>query len=178
SVVVDGTNTGVATDFDGKYTLTNVPSNATLVFSSIGYATQRIAVNGQSTINVLLAEDLQALDEVVVVGYGTQSRAAVTGAISNVKTEEIAAVPVANPVEALQGRAAGVLVVNTGGPGTEPSVTIRGLGSFNNNSPLYVVDGVIVGNLSGISQNDIESINILKDASTTAVYGAKGANGV
>src|SRR5690606_1127019 len=110
SVVVDGTNTGVATDFDGKYTLTNVPSNATLVFSSIGYATQRIAVNGQSTINVLIAEDLQALDEVVVVGYGTQSRAAVTGAISNVKTEEIAAVPVAHPVEALQARAAGGLV--------------------------------------------------------------------
>src|SRR5690606_24769329 len=132
----------------------------------------------QSTINVLMAEDLQALDEVVVVGYGTQSRAAVTGAISNVKTEEIAAVPVANAAEALQGRAAGVLVVNTGGPGTEPSVSIRGLGSFNNNAPLYVVDGVIVGNLSGISQNDIASINILKDASTTAVYGAKGANGV
>ncbi|MBU3821951.1 TonB-dependent receptor [Flavobacteriaceae bacterium XHP0103] len=178
SVVVDGTTNGQATDFDGKYTLSNVPSNATLVLSSIGYATQRVAVNGQTTINVLMEEDLQSLDEVVVVGYGTQSRAAVTGAISNVKTEEIAAVPVANAVEALQGRAAGVLVVNTGGPGTEPAVTIRGLGSFNNNAPLYVVDGVIVGNLSGISQNDIESINILKDASTTAVYGAKGANGV
>lgn len=178
SVVVDGTTNGIATDFDGKYTLSNVPSNATLVFSAIGYATQRIAVNGQATINVLLAEDLQALDEVVVVGYGTQSRASVTGAISSVSTEEITALPVANPVEALQGRAAGVLVVNTGGPGTEPSVTIRGLGTFGNNAPLYVIDGVIVGNLSGISQNDIESVNVLKDASTTAVYGAQGANGV
>jgi len=178
SVVIDGTNTNVATDADGKYTLTNVSSNATLVFSSLGYETQRIDVNGQSTINVRLVENLQALEEVVVVGYGTQSRATVTGAMSNVKAEEISAVPVANAVEALQGRAAGVLVVNTGGPGTEPSVSIRGLGSFNNNAPLYVVDGVIVGNLSGISQNDIESINVLKDASTTAVYGAKGANGV
>lgn len=178
TVIVDGTSNGNATDFDGKYTLSNVASNATLVISYVGYVTQRVPVNGQTTVNVTLAEDLQALDEVVVVGYGTQSRAAVTGAISSVKTEEIAAVPVANAVEALQGRAAGVLVVNTGGPGTEPSVTIRGLGSFNNNAPLYVVDGVIVGNLSGISQNDIESVNILKDASTTAVYGAKGANGV
>lgn len=177
-VRIDGTNTEVATDFNGQYTLIKVPSNATLVFSSIGYETQRIDVNGQSTINVRLVENLQALDEVVVVGYGTQSRATVTGAMSNVRAEEVSAVPVANAVEALQGRAAGVLVVNTGGPGTEPSVSIRGLGSFNNNAPLYVVDGVIVGNLSGISQNDIESINVLKDASTTAVYGAKGANGV
>lgn len=177
-VRIDGTNTEVATDFNGQYALIKVPSNATLVFSSIGYETQRIDVNGQSTINVRLVENLQALDEVVVVGYGTQSRATVTGAMSNVRAEEVSAVPVANAVEALQGRAAGVLVVNTGGPGTEPSVSIRGLGSFNNNAPLYVVDGVIVGNLSGISQNDIESINVLKDASTTAVYGAKGANGV
>ena len=178
NVAVDGTNINVATGADGTYTLAEVPSDATLVFSSIGYETQRIEVNGQSTINVVLVENLQALDEVVVVGYGTQNRATVTGAMSNVKSEEIAAVPVANPAEALQGRAAGVQVINTGGPGSEPSVSIRGLGSFNNNAPLYVVDGVIVGNLSGISQNDIESINILKDASTTAVYGAKGANGV
>ncbi|WP_100610866.1 SusC/RagA family TonB-linked outer membrane protein [Confluentibacter lentus] len=178
TVIVDGTSNGVATDFDGKYTLSNVASNATLVISYVGFVTQRIAVNGQTTINITLAEDLQALDEVVVVGYGSQSRAAVTGAISTVKTEEIAAVPVANAVEALQGRAAGVLVINTGGPGTEPQVSIRGLGTFGNNTPLYVIDGVIVGNLSGISQNDIESINILKDASTTAVYGAQGSNGV
>lgn len=178
SIVVDGTSNGTATDFDGKYTLSNVSSNATLVISYVGFITQRISVNGQTTINILMAEDLQALDEVVVVGYGSQSRASVTGAISSIKTEEIAAIPVANAVEALQGRAAGVLVVNTGAPGTEPSVTIRGLGTFGNNAPLYVIDGVIVGNLSGISQNDIESINVLKDASTTAVYGSQGSNGV
>ncbi|OYX25327.1 MAG: SusC/RagA family TonB-linked outer membrane protein [Flavobacteriales bacterium 32-35-8] len=178
TVIVDGTSNGVATDFDGKYTLSNVASNATIVISYVGFVTQRIAVNGRTSINVTLAEDLQALDEVVVVGYGAQTRAAVTGAISTVKTEDIAALPVANAVEALQGRAAGVNVINTGAPGSEPVVNIRGISTFGNSTPLYVIDGVIVGNLSGISQNDIETINVLKDASTTAVYGSQGSNGV
>src|SRR5690606_1879804 len=178
SVIVDGTSNGAATDFDGRYTLSNVASNATLVISYVGYVTQRVPVNGQTTINVTLAEDLQALDEVVVVGYGAQTRAAVTGAISTVKSEEITALPVANAVEALQGRAAGINVINTGAPGSEPAVNIRGIGTFGDSAPLYVVDGVIVGNLSGISQNDIETINVLKDASTTAVYGSQGSNGV
>ncbi|HLU84509.1 MAG TPA: carboxypeptidase-like regulatory domain-containing protein, partial [Vicingaceae bacterium] len=175
SVIVDGTSNGAATDFDGRYTLSNVASNATLVISYVGYVTQRVAVNGQTTINITLSEDLQALDEVVVVGYGAQTRAAVTGAITTVKTEEIAAVPVANAMEALQGRAAGLTIIN-GAPGSEPQVNIRGISTFGNAAPLYVVDGVIVGNLSGISQNDIESINVLKDASTTAVYGSQGSN--
>src|SRR5690606_29113564 len=178
SVIVDGTSNGAASDFDGRYTLSNVPANATLVVSYVGYVTQRIPVNGQTSLNISLTEDLQALDEVVVVGYGAQTRAAVTGAISTVKAEEISALPVANAVEALQGRAAGITVVNTGGPGSEPSVSIRGIGTFGNSAPLYVIDGVIVGNLSGISQNDIETINVLKDASTTAVYGSQGSNGV
>lgn len=178
SIVVNGTSNGTQTDFDGNFTLTNVPSDATLNFSYIGYVAQQVAVNGRNTVNVTLQEDLQALDEVVVVGYGAQSRASVTGAISSVDADEINALPVSNATEALQGRAAGVTVVNTGAPGTEPSITIRGLGTFGNNSPLFVVDGVIVGNLSGINQNDIESINVLKDASTTAVYGAQGSNGV
>src|SRR5680860_127543 len=178
SVVVSGTTNGTQTDFDGNYTLTNVASNASLNFSYIGYVAQKVTLNGRNSINVTLQEDLQALDEVVVVGYGSQSRASVTGAISSVNSEEITALPVSNATEALQGRAAGVTVVNTGAPGTEPSITIRGLGTFGNNSPLFVVDGVIVGNLSGINQNDIESINVLKDASTTAVYGAQGSNGV
>ncbi|MGE5943246.1 MAG: SusC/RagA family TonB-linked outer membrane protein [Flavobacteriales bacterium] len=178
SVIVDGTTNGVATDFDGNYTLSNVASNATLVISYLGYVTQRVPVNGQTTVNVTLAEDLQALDEIVVVGYGSQSRASVTGAISTVKAEEITALPVANAVEALQGRAAGISVINTGAPGSEPAVNIRGIGTFGNSAPLYVIDGVIVGNLSGISQNDIETINVLKDASTTAVYGSQGSNGV
>ncbi|MFI1744574.1 SusC/RagA family TonB-linked outer membrane protein [Thalassobellus sediminis] len=178
SVIVEGTTNGVATDFDGNYTLNNVPSNGTLVFSYVGYVSQNVAVNGKTSINVVLAEDLQSLAEVVVVGYGAQSRAEVTGAISSVKSSEINALPVSNAAEALQGRAAGVTVVNTGSPGTAPAITVRGLGSFGNNSPLFVVDGVIVSNLSGINQNDIESMNILKDASTTAVYGSQGSNGV
>ncbi len=178
SVLVSGTSNGTQTDFDGNYTLSNVASDATLTFSYIGFTTQQIPVSGRTSINITLEEDLQALDEVVVVGYGSQSRAAVTGAISSVGAEEIAALPVANATEALQGRAAGVTVVGTGSPGSEPSITIRGLGTFGDNSPLFVVDGVIVGNLSGINQNDIETINVLKDASTTAVYGAQGANGV
>ncbi len=178
SVVISGTTNGTQTDFDGNFTLTNVPANSSISISYIGYQTQQLAINGQSTINVSMAIDAQALDEVVVVGYGAQSRAAVTGAISSVKSEDLNAVPVANATEALQGRAAGISVVNTGAPGTEPSITIRGLGTFGNNAPLFVVDGVIVGNLSGINQNDIETINVLKDASTTAVYGAQGSNGV
>lgn len=178
SIIVDGTTNGVATDFDGNYTLENVPSNGAIVFSYVGYVSQTVSVNGQASINVVLVEDLQSLDEVVIVGYGAQSRAEVTGAISNVTSEDIAALPVSDAAEALQGRAAGVTVVSTGTPGSAPVVTIRGLGTFGNNTPLYVVDGVIVGDLTGISQNDIASINVLKDASTTAVYGSQGSNGV
>lgn len=177
SVVVKGTANGTQTDFDGNFNI-SADADAVLVVSYIGYLTQEVTVGQQTTISVQMNVDTNQLDEVVVVGYGAQSRASVTGAISGVKAEEIAALPVANATEALQGRAAGVTVVNTGSPGSEPSITIRGLGTFGNNTPLFVVDGVIVGNLSGISQNDIESINILKDASTTAVYGAQGSNGV
>lgn len=178
SVVVAGTNTGVATDFDGNYSLVNVPGDATLVFSYIGYITQRIAVNNRTTINITLAEDLQALDEVVVVGYGTQSRAEVTGAITTVDSEEITAIPVSTADQALQGRAAGVTVINTGSPGSAPVVRIRGLGTMNDNQPLYVIDGVISSGLGSLNPNDIESINVLKDASTTAIYGSLGSNGV
>ena len=129
SVVVSGTTNGTQTDFDGNFSLSDVPSTGTLSVSYIGYVTQQIPVNSRTTINVTLTEDLQALDEVVVVGYGTQSRAEVTGAITTVGSEEIAALPVASADQALQGRAAGVTVLNTGSPGTAPVVRIRGLGS-------------------------------------------------
>ena len=178
SVVVAGTSNGTQTDFDGNYTISDVPPNATLTISYIGYVKQEIAVNGQTTINATLAEDLQALDEVVVVGYGTQSRAEVTGAITTVGSEEISSLPVATADQALQGRAAGVTVLNTGSPGTAPVVRIRGLGTMNNNDPLYVIDGIIAGGLGDLNPNDIESINVLKDASTTAIYGSLGSNGV
>ncbi|MFI1771192.1 SusC/RagA family TonB-linked outer membrane protein [Thalassobellus citreus] len=179
SVIVEGTTNGVATDFDGNYTLNDVPSNGTLVFSYVGYTSQKVSVNGKTSINIVLTEDLQSLAEVVVVGYGTQSRAEVTGAISSVSSESITATPVVNAEQALQGRAAGVTVINNGSPGASPIVRIRGLGTTNGNSPLIVIDGVVSGNgLSGINPNDIESMNVLKDASTTAIYGSRGANGV
>ena len=178
NVIIKTTTTGTTTDFDGNYKIANVNTNSILVFSYIGFATREITFTGQSQLNVTLEEDTSALDEVVVVGYGKQSRAEVTGAVSSIASKEIAALPVSNPEEALQGRAAGVLVVNTGSPGAAPVVRIRGVATFGDNSPLYVVDGVIVGGLSAINPSDIESINVLKDASTTAVYGAQGANGV
>ena len=178
TVLVKGTNAGTTTDFDGNYSLPNVSPTATLIFSYVGFETQEVAVNNRTTINISLSENSTALEDVVVVGYGTQSRAAVTGAISSVDAEEIASLPVATADQALQGRAAGVSVINSGSPGTSPVVRIRGLGTPNDNTPLYVIDGVISSGLGNLNANDIESIQVLKDASTTAVYGSQGSNGV
>ncbi|AIZ40485.1 SusC/RagA family TonB-linked outer membrane protein [Cellulophaga baltica] len=178
SIIVQGTTRGTTADFDGKYSIDNVAPTDKLTFSYIGMTTQIISIGSASTLNVTLLESSEALDEVVVVAYGTQSRAAVTGAVSTIKSEDIAALPVTNAEQALQGRASGLTIVNSGAPGSTPLVLIRGLGTFGNNTPLFVIDGVIVGNLSGISPNDIESISVLKDASTTALYGAQGSNGV
>ena len=178
SVVDSGTTNGTQTDFDGNYTISDVSSAGTLVFSYIGYVTQQIPINGRTTIDIGMVVDLQALEEVVVVGYGTQSRAEVTGAIATVNSEELSALPVTSAEQALQGRAAGVSIINTGSPGTSPVVRIRGLGTMNNNDPLYVIDGVIAGGLGDLNPSDIESINVLKDASTTAIYGSLGSNGV
>lgn len=178
NVLVKGTSNGTTTDFDGNYVLNDVPSDAILVFSFLSYETQEIPVNGRSTINVNLLSSSETLDDVVVVGYGTQSRTEVTGAISTVDSEEITSLPVATADQALQGRASGVTVINSGAPGNSPAVRIRGLSTPNNNDPLYVIDGVISGGLGSLNPNDIESIQVLKDASTTAVYGSRGANGV
>jgi TonB-dependent starch-binding outer membrane protein SusC len=178
NVVVEGTKNGTATDFDGKYTLKNVSTGENIVYTFLGMVDKTIKVGGQAVINVTLGEAASNLKEVVVVAYGTQKRTNVTGAISTVGAKEIGALPVANAAQALQGRAAGVSVVNSGSPGTDPVVLIRGLGSFGNNKPLYVIDGVITGSLSGISPSDIENISVLKDASTAAIYGARGSSGV
>jgi TonB-linked SusC/RagA family outer membrane protein len=178
SIVVVGTTNGVTTDFDGKYSIDNVNNTDKLTFSFIGMTSQTISIAEKSVIDVVLEASAEALDEVVVVGYGTQSRADVTGAISSIDSEELVAVPVTNAEQALQGRASGVTVINSGSPGTDPVVRIRGLGTVGNNNPLYVIDGVITGSLAGINTNDIESINVLKDASTTAIYGSQGSNGV
>ncbi|MDT0691158.1 TonB-dependent receptor [Salegentibacter sp. F188] len=181
NVVLEGTTTGTTTDFDGNYTLEveeDLGQDARLVFSYISYQTQQVAINDRSVIDVNMVADAQSLDDVIVVGYGTQSRAEVTGAISSIDTEEINALPVATAEQALQGRASGVTVINSGSPGNSPAVRIRGLASPNNNDPLYVIDGIIAGGLGSLNPNDIENIQVLKDASTTAVYGSRGANGV
>lgn len=178
SVNVQGTKNSASTDFDGKYALKDVSSTDKLVFSFVGSVSQTITVGNQTTINVKLIESTQNLNEVVVVAYGTQKRAKVTGAISTISDKDIAAVPITNAASALQGRASGVTVVNNGAPGGNPTVIIRGLGTLNDNTPLYVIDGVIVGNLSGVNPADIENISVLKDASTAAMYGSQAYNGV
>lgn len=177
NVVERGTSNGTTTDFDGNYSL-EVNDDAVLIFSYISYQTQEVAVNNRSVVNVNMVADSQSLDDVIVVGYGTQSRAEVTGAISSIDTEEINSLPVSTAEQALQGRASGVTVINSGSPGNSPAVRIRGLASPNNNDPLYVIDGIIAGGLGSLNPNDIENIQVLKDASTTAVYGSRGANGV
>lgn len=179
SVLVSGTTQGTQTDFDGNYTLSNVSSNAVLAVSYLGFVSQQINVNGRSNINISLAEDAALLEEVVVIGYGSQRKEAVTGAVSTVSSKDIVALPVVSFAEALQGRVPGIQVNNSGGPGTDPIVRIRGVGSISfASSPLYVLDGYPVGGLGDFDNNDIESISVLKDASAAAIYGSRAANGV
>ena len=180
NVTVKGTIVGTTTDTDGKYKLT-VPSGAnTLVVSFIGYLTQEVIIGNQSVINVVLESDIQALSEIVVVGYGQQRKSDITGAISSVKGRELVQLPMQRVDQALQGRAAGVLVLNTAGaPGANTTIRVRGMNSINGgNNALIVVDGLQGANLNALNPNDIESIEILKDASATAIYGSRGANGV
>ena len=191
TVLVQGTTNGASTNSDGNFTLT-APEGSTLIFSFVGYSTQTALVAGATPINITLREDAQKLNEIVVVGYGTQERADVTGAVASVSGRDIATQPVADPTQALQGRAAGVTVTqNSGAPGGAggTAVRIRGISSAGNNSPLYVVDGfplpssdaggnAVENQLNAINPNDIESIDVLKDASATAIYGVRAANGV
>ncbi|NNE77854.1 MAG: TonB-dependent receptor plug domain-containing protein, partial [Pricia sp.] len=159
NVLVKGSTTGTQTDFDGNYTI-EAESDATLVFSYIGYRTVEIPVDGQSTIDVTLEEDASKLDEVIVTGYGTQSKRDVTGAVSSVDTEELLAVPATTFAQQLQGRAAGISIVNDARPGGEATVRIRGFGTVGNNDPLYIIDGVPSQSQSNLNPNDIESLQI------------------
>ena len=161
TIQVKGTGTGTITGLDGDYTLMNVPSDATLVFSSIGYETQEIAVNGQTTINVLLKESSELLDEVVVIGYGAVKKSDLTSSISTVKGDEITQTVNGNAMDALQGKVNGVQVTSSGGPGAAPKVLIRGVTTQNGTDPLYVVDGVPLGegaNINFLNSNDIQSM--------------------
>jgi TonB-linked SusC/RagA family outer membrane protein len=182
SVSIEGGGRGVITNLKGEYTL-KVPADATLIFSSVGFKTQKVAVNNQTTINVTMAADLKSLSDVIVVGYGVQRKSDVTGSIVSVSEQSLRDVPAANLGQALQGQAAGVDIQKSGGnshPGASPSILIRGNRSINaSNSPLIVVDGIpFNGNLNDINPDDITSLEILKDASSTAIYGSRGANGV
>lgn len=180
SVVEKGnTGNGTITDIDGKYTL-SVPSNATLVFSYVGMTTQEIAVKGQNSIYVILNEDAQALEEVVVIGYGAVKRKDLTGSVATVNSDVLAAVPVASATEALTGKMAGVQITTTeGSPDAEMKIRVRGGGSITgDNTPLFIVDGFPVESISDIPASDIEDMTVLKDASSTAIYGSRGANGV
>ena len=187
AVVIDGTTTGTVTDFDGNYSIT-VQDGQILVFSYLGYETQRISVDG-SILNVILTESSSQLEEVVVIGYGTAQKKDLTGAVDLVTPDDFNKGSAVNAQQLIQGKVAGVSIVsNDGAPGAGSNVLIRGIGSLNlNSNPLYVVDGVPLdaGGVGGsrnplnvISPNDIQSISILKDASATAIYGSRAANGV
>jgi TonB-dependent starch-binding outer membrane protein SusC len=178
SVVVKGTTLGTTTNAGGEYSLNIPDGNAVLVFSFIGYSTEEIAVGSRTIIDVKLTPDVESLQEVVVVGYGTQKKTSVTGAISTVSSKDIAVQPVINVSQALQGRVAGVSVINNGSPGTAPIVRVRGVGTINNQNPLYVIDGIPTSDLNSFDPKDIESLEVLKDASSAAIYGSRASNGV
>ncbi|WP_428664321.1 SusC/RagA family TonB-linked outer membrane protein [Runella sp.] len=181
NILVEGTTIGTATNAEGKYSIEVPGAESFLVFSYVGYVFQKVAVAGKSVIDIKMEADLRKLDEVVVVGYGSQKKSDITGAISSIAPKALKEVPVTNAPQMLQGRAAGVYVLNTGNkPGSGVSVQIRGRRSFSaGNDPLYVVDGIpISGGFNDINPGDIEAMEILKDASATAIYGSRGANGV
>lgn len=182
SVVIKGTTAGTITDFDGNYNLnTDLSDSTVLVFSYVGFKTQEIVVDGQSVINVLMEEDTSLLDEVVVVGYGTQKKSVITGAISGVKQTELEDLPITRVEQTLQGRVSGVTIAATSGqPGSNSTVRVRGITTLGFNEPLWVVDGVVVdsGGIGFLNQSDIESVEVLKDAASQAIYGARAAAGV
>ena len=180
TVRVQGTSQGTATDIDGNYTLNNVPASATLIFNYVGFQELTIPVKGQTTINAEMSETANSLDELVVVGYGVAKKSDLTSSISTIKGSELNEMVSGNAMDAIQGRVPGVQVVSGGGPGTNPSVMIRGVTSVNGTSPLYVVDGVPLNtdNINFLNNNDIESMEVLKDASASAIYGTRASNGV
>lgn len=180
SVFVKGTNTGAFTDLDGKFVVSvSDPNTAVLVFSYTGFKTTELAVEGRTDISFAMGEDVQAIEQVVVVGYGTQRKSDLTGAVGTIKAKDISRIPTASVEQALQGKIAGVYVSPVSGePGKGAVIRIRGTGTLNNANPLYVVDGMLLDDVSFINPQDIESIEVLKDASATAIYGNRGANGV
>jgi TonB-linked SusC/RagA family outer membrane protein len=179
SVQEQNTTNGTATDSSGDFSLTVKSPDASLLFSSLGYTSQTVALKGRTNISVMMVATVTQLEQVVVIGYGTQKKKDLTGASATVKGSEIANVPVLTATQAIQGKVAGVQITSSGAPGSAPDVRIRGVGSIlGGASPLYVVDGIITDDIRNINSNDIVSVDILKDASSTAIYGARAANGV
>ena len=178
SVVEKGTTNGVITGIDGDFSL-KVSPQATLVFSYVGYKTQEVPVDGRTSLQVVLAEDAEMLEEVVVVGYGTMKKSDLTGSVASLGNKELRNTPVSNLGQAIQGKISGVQVVDAGRPGDNVSIKIRGLGSINNCDPLVVIDGVPTDlGLASLNMADVDRLDVLKDASATAIYGSRGANGV
>ncbi len=179
TVAVKGTNTGTSSDVAGRFKVQVPSADAVLVFAYTGYQNKEVAVGNQTTLEIQLDETASLINEVVVVGYGAQKRSNISGAVSTITSEEISELPILRTEQALQGRTAGVQVTqNSGSPGSALTVRVRGTGTINNSDPLYIVDGIPVDGLDFLNPNDIESINVLKDAASSAIYGARGANGV
>jgi TonB-dependent starch-binding outer membrane protein SusC len=179
TVQIKGTTQGTISDINGKYVLQNVPPGATLVFSFVGMVSQEIVVGASTVIDITLQSDVQQLEKVVVIGYGSARRSQVVGSVSRVANDEITKQPVMNAVQGLQGKTAGVQIISSGEPGSQSEVRIRGTNSITAGAnPIYVVDGVIVTDISNINTNDVESMEVLKDAASQAIYGSRAANGV
>ncbi len=180
NIVIRGTVQGAVSDVDGNYSIDVPGPDAVLVFSSIGYSTQSIAVGGQTTLNVMMVADVQSLDEIVVIGYGTQKKKELTSAVSNVKSEDFVKGNVNNPAQLIQGKVAGLSITKPGGnPNEGYTLRLRGMSTIGaNTAPLVVIDGIIGGSLDNVDPNDIESIDVLKDGSAAAIYGTRGSSGV
>lgn len=177
SVVIQGTSNGTITDIDGKYSITASPDNV-LEFSYVGMVKQDVKVGSQHVINIQLKEDSQMLAETVVIGYGSAKKRDLTGSITNIKGAEIANKPSTNPLSSLQGKVAGVQIINSGQAGSDPEIRVRGTNSINGYKPLYIVDGLFNDNINFLNPEDIESMEVLKDPSSLAIFGVRGANGV
>ena len=180
SVVVNGTSTGSVTDINGNFTIQNVANNASLKISYIGYQTQTVKVGNQSSFNIVLKEDANSLDELVVIGYGVVKKRDLTGSVSSLKSSDIENVAAADPMQAMQAKIPGLDITQSDGQaGGALTMNLRGTRSINaDNTPLILVDGVEYGSNIDLNSSDIESMEVLKDASSTAIYGTKGANGV
>lgn len=181
TILIKNTAKGASSDADGNFVLNDVPASGTLVVSLMGYGTREFTLGTATYFPVVLEEEAENLDEVVVVGYGTQKKSDLTGAVAQIKSDDLLVTSASNPIQALQGRVAGVAVLSNSKPGSAPNMRIRGSGSINaNNEPLYVVDGfpLMSSDIGDLNSNDIASVEILKDASSSAIYGSRGANGV